>query len=99
MKEMDLEDYRREIDSVDRRMIELFEERMRIAGGIAAYKRAHALPVLDKSREEQKLKALSQSASPEFAPYVAELWRKIFELSRAYQEEKQKEAAEGEGKE
>ena len=94
-----LEEYRKQIDEIDRKLIALFEERMQVSGGIAAYKRAHALPILDQKREEQKLAALSGLASPAMAPYVAELWRKIFELSRSYQEETGKDAASGEGKE
>ena len=34
---MDLTDYRRQIDDVDARLVELFAERMRISADIGAY--------------------------------------------------------------
>ena len=48
-----LEAARAEINAVDREMAELFCRRMRAVAAVAAYKRAHGLPVLDSAREKE----------------------------------------------
>ena len=54
-----LEELRRELDAVDRELVRLFEQRMTIAGQVAACKIAEGRPVLDRTREEavRKMKA------------------------------------------
>ena len=84
---MDLADHRRGIDAIDRELLELFQRRLRIAGDIASYKHEHELPVLDSSREEQKLRAVRESAEEELAEYCEELFRQMMAVSRAYQED------------
>ena len=67
---MDLNDYRRQIDEIDTQLLALFAQRMEVAAGIAAYKKEHDLPVLDSSRERQKLldiAAKSPDAVKEYA--------------------------------
>lgn len=84
---MDLADHRQGIDRIDRQLLELFQQRLKIAGEIAAYKRGHDLPVLDSKREEQKLRAVWESAEGELADYCEELFRQMMAVSRAYQED------------
>ena len=50
---MRLEGCREGIDRINREMSELFCERMRLAGEIAAYKKENGLPVLDPRRERE----------------------------------------------
>ena len=50
-----LEECRQALDTVDRDIVRLFEQRMMIARDVAAYKIAHDLPVLDSSREARVL--------------------------------------------
>ena len=52
---MDLNDYRKQIDDIDRQLLALFGQRMEVAAAIAAYKKEHDLPVLDGKREREKL--------------------------------------------
>ena len=85
---MDLQDYRMQINEIDERLTELFAQRMQVAAGIAEYKKANGLPVLDSSREEQKLQSIAESLPEELKGYGVELYKKIMELSRSYQEEK-----------
>ncbi|MBR6951415.1 MAG: bifunctional chorismate mutase/prephenate dehydratase [Oscillospiraceae bacterium] len=82
---MDLTDYRRQIDEVDARLVDLFAERMRISAEIGAYKKAHGLPVLNAGREAEKLTAVSAAAPEELSGYTRELYSLLMELSRAYQ--------------
>lgn len=85
MKE--LEDIRRELDAVDRDMVRLFEQRMALAGQVAAYKLAHGLPVLDRSREEQVLASRAgMLEEPRLADSVRALYEEIMRLSRQEQQ-------------
>ena len=45
-----LQQARLEIDAVDREMAQLFVRRMRAAEEVAAYKKEHALPILNRER-------------------------------------------------
>lgn len=83
---VDLAASRERIDAIDARIIELFEERMRVAADVAAYKRAKGLPVLDRAREARKVEAATQAASAEFARYMEPLFESIMEMSREYQQ-------------
>ena len=47
---MDLNDYRKQLDEIDDQMLELFLKRMELSTGIAAYKKAHYLPILNRQR-------------------------------------------------
>lgn len=82
----DLKVYRREIDEIDNALIPLFERRMEIARKVAAYKRAHSMPVLQSAREEEVLqKAENALRDPEYAPQARQLMRSLMEISRAAQ--------------
>lgn len=48
--ENNLQDLRARIDAVDDEIIRLFQERMNISSGIAEYKKANNLPVMDLNR-------------------------------------------------
>ena len=56
----DLQDIRIELDEIDRQILALYERRLALAEDVAVYKEAHRKPVLDKAREDQKLKTLDQ---------------------------------------
>ena len=82
---MDLNEYRTKIDEIDRQLVSLFAERMEMAAGIAAYKKAHHLPVLDAARERQKLRQIAELAPAALQDETETLYRLLFELSRGYQ--------------
>ena len=48
-----LEDYRREIDSIDRELIALFEKRMNVAIKVGEYKKERNLPIFHAKREKE----------------------------------------------
>lgn len=85
---MDLSQLRKEIDSVDAQLIELFRQRMEIAASIAAYKKEHNLPILVPEREQEKLQAVAAQSVPELADYTVRLFESLMALSREYQEKK-----------
>ena len=59
---MDLNDYRKEIDSIDDQLIALFAQRMETAEKIAEYKKANGLRVLDARREKKNARDSGQNA-------------------------------------
>ena len=83
---MDLQDYRAQIDETDDRLLALFKERMNISLQIAQYKKEHGLPVLDSTRERDKLADMGDKAGDDLRSYTHMLFNLLFELSRAHQE-------------
>jgi chorismate mutase len=71
-----LEALREQIDGIDRRILELVADRMRLVLQVGDYKREHALAVYDPERERRVLESLARSA-PE--PLNAESVKRIFE--------------------
>jgi chorismate mutase/prephenate dehydratase len=80
-----LEECRQQLDEVDRDIVRLFEQRMMIARDVAAYKIAHDLPVLDASREREKLQDIAGKTPEALQEYALSLYSLIFELSRSHQ--------------
>lgn len=82
---MELAALRKQIDIIDRQLIELLEQRMDVSSGVAAYKKASGMPILDASREEEKLQAVGAQCRPETADFIVALFKDIMAASRAYQ--------------
>lgn len=82
---MELSDYRSQIDRIDAELLQLFAERMQTAAGIASYKKAHGLPVLDAGREREKLAQIVKAAPEDLQEEAVSLYRLLFSLSRSYQ--------------
>ncbi len=78
--------YREEINRIDDEMVRLFQERMQVAGEIAAHKKERNLPVLDAQREREKMADVQAKSEEKFATYTGVLYSLLFELSRSYQE-------------
>lgn len=56
----DLEISRQHIDQIDRELVALLEKRMTEVSQVIAYKKAHAIPVLDSGREQAVLDKVAQ---------------------------------------
>ena len=76
--------YRRELDEIDSRLVELYECRMETAKKIGAYKKAHQLPVRDEAREAEVLRSRGDLA-PEHRQQVEEVFRMLMRHSREEQ--------------
>jgi chorismate mutase len=74
--EADLEVLRREIDEIDRKILELLATRMRLVLSVGDYKRERELAVYDPERERRVLERLAQEAP---SPLTADSVRRIFE--------------------
>lgn len=82
---MDLQECRKEIDSIDKELVALFVRRMNVAKDVAEYKRATGKAVYDAERERMLLEKVEENAGEEFGDYARRLYSSILELSRNYQ--------------
>lgn len=82
----DLNKIREEIDQIDRQMVALYEERMRLTTEVAEYKISVGRQVLDKKREAEKLAKVKAQVQVEENRYgVGELFEQIMAMSRKRQ--------------
>ena len=87
-----LEEARKSINETDRKMAELFVERMRAVRRIAAYKREAGLPIADRSREKEILERnRTYIRDPAFRPDYERFLQGVLEISRDYQQRQKDE--------
>lgn len=84
---MDITELRNDINRIDQEICKLFVKRMNTALGIAEYKKAHDLPVLDASRERAVLQKVSDLTGEDFEAYARTLYQTLMDVSKAYQNE------------
>jgi chorismate mutase-like protein len=73
---MDIADWRKKIDAIDRELVRLLNERARCVAEIGEIKRANALPIQDGSREQEVLKNVLDSNQ---GPLEDEALRRVFQ--------------------
>ena len=83
---MDLQELRVQIDSVDRQIIDLVQQRMDIAANIAEYKRQKGLPVLDAAREQVKLETVAAQSREGMGEYMKTVFQTLMAVSREHQQ-------------
>ena len=81
-----LETLRQEIDSIDKQIFGLFEQRITVAKQIGAYKKEHELVILDFSREDAKREQVKATVSSNLEPYALELLEVLMKAAKAVQE-------------
>ena len=64
----DLEKIRDDMDTIDRRIADLFEQRMKISAEMAYAKKGTREPVYDKNREDEKLADLTTAGGTRTLP-------------------------------
>lgn len=84
----ELQSLRRDIDAIDRELMELFRRRMDVTAQVGEYKRAHGIPVLDQERERQVLQSKGELAGEELRPAAVTLFQTIMALSRRQQRDR-----------
>ncbi|HVW25773.1 MAG TPA: chorismate mutase [Polyangiaceae bacterium] len=72
----ELDALRRAIDEVDRKLLSLMTERVRLVLAVGDVKRAHQMPVYDPERERLVLERLASLAEP---PLDGATVRRVFE--------------------
>ncbi len=82
---MNIEELRKEIDTIDKELVGLFVKRMGVAAQVADYKRENGKPVLDPQRERMLLQKVSDLAGEDMESQTRILYQLILSLSRSYQ--------------
>ncbi len=82
---MNIEELRKEIDTIDNNLVELFVKRMGVAAQVAEYKRENGKPILDPARERQLLQKVSDLAGEDMESQTRILYQLILSLSRSHQ--------------
>ncbi len=86
-----LEEARAIINSVDKQMAKLFEERMKAAEMVFAYKKEKGLPILDQKREDEIIARNSAYVENDVLKgYYIDFLKNVMSVSRSYQYRLQK---------
>ena len=81
-----LKDIRKKINEIDEQMAKLFEERMKASSEVANYKKEHALPIFDSSREQELInKNLEYITDEDIKPYYVNFLKDTMDISKKYQ--------------
>ena len=83
---MNLDEIRLIIDSLDKEITALLVKRMDVTRDVAAYKKAHDLPIYHPEREKAVIAKVSALAGEEYAPYIASIYQNMMDESKKYQE-------------
>ena len=84
---MEITALREKINQIDDEMLDLFLQRMDISESIAAYKKSHSLPILNRERERQILAEMMEKAGEDQELYVYRFFSTLMDLSKARQAE------------
>ncbi|HEV2489155.1 MAG TPA: chorismate mutase [Candidatus Acidoferrales bacterium] len=94
-----MEEWRRRIDEIDRRLIELLNERSKCALEIGMLKLRHNIPVYQPERERQVLEnAERTNGGPLADTAIRRLFERILDEARSLERQERSEEA-GDGKE
>ena len=78
-----LDEYRDEIDEIDREIVQLFEKRMETVLKVANYKKENGMEVLQSSREDVVLqKAVDNLKDKKYEDDIKEVFELLMKLSR-----------------
>ena len=83
---MDIAEIRTKIDTIDSDLLKLFLQRMDLMRGIADYKNAHNLPIVDRAREREVLAKVMDKAG-DMEEYAFYFFSKLISLACARQNE------------
>ena len=83
---MDIADWRKKIDAIDRELVRLLNERARCAAEIGKIKRQNALPIQEAHREQEVLQhALEANEGPLNNEELRRVFQQIVEEGRGLQ--------------
>ena len=85
---MDLQELRNGIDSIDKEILELFENRMELCRNVALYKKANNLPIFQSDRENQIIeKVKGRTKQEDLKGGTATLFTSIMDISKHLQQQ------------
>ncbi|MDD4160697.1 MAG: prephenate dehydratase domain-containing protein [Synergistaceae bacterium] len=82
---MNLDKNRNRMDEIDKRLTEVFLERMELSGEIAVIKKENNIPIRNPEKEREKLALVMEMVPAEMHSYLRSLYLTLFEVSRAHQ--------------
>lgn len=83
---MNLDKYREDINEIDVKLSELFQQRLTIVEKIALYKKENNIEIYDKNREEQVvINALNTLKDEKFSEEIREFFKSMMDISKSYQ--------------
>ena len=86
MTKLDLGEIRKRIDQIDKKLVELIEERLEIVKEVALYKKENNMKIFDRKREEEVIdKNLSNVKNEELKHYIEIILKDIMDSSKEYQ--------------
>ena len=85
MTKINLDNIRKDIDSIDSKLAQLFKERMEKSLEVARYKKENNLAVLNDRREKEILHKVSEEVGEPFDGYARLVFNTIFDVSRSCQ--------------
>jgi chorismate mutase len=83
---MDIEDWRRKIDELDRQIVALISERAEAAQAIGKLKRSTSMPIYEPNRERvifENVRAANQGPLPDIE--LTHIYERIIDVMRALQ--------------
>ncbi|MBY6915094.1 chorismate mutase [Clostridium botulinum] len=87
-----LDQYRNSIDEIDKKITELFEQRMDVVLKVGEYKKKNNLPIFNKNREDDVIKKnLGYLKNQDYIEETEKFFEKLMEISRQLQSRKMKE--------
>jgi chorismate mutase len=96
---MNLEDWRRKIDEIDRRLVELLNDRSHCVLEIGKLKKVSGAPVYQPDRERDVLQAVAQAnQGPLSEAAIRRLFERILDEARSVERAVMHDDAESEGK-
>ena len=82
----ELEQYRKDIDEIDQELTRLFELRLNTVLKVGDYKKQHALPVLDATREKAVIERnVGRLLDPQFEPQVTQFFQSMMDITKETQ--------------
>jgi chorismate mutase len=85
---MDIADWRRQIDELDRKLVELINERAKAAQEIGKLKRSTSMPIYEPNRERviyENVRAANRGPLPDIE--LQHIYERIIDVMRALQRE------------
>ena len=85
---MDIKDARKQIDTIDAQLVNLFEQRLSIIKSIGKYKDEHHLPLIDEERDDSIITLHTQNCKDRvLAPYVENYIKTVVSMSNEFLKE------------
>lgn len=82
---MDIEILRKKLDIINDELSSLYQERLDVVEEIGKYKKQHAMPTLDKKREDEIIQKVTTGVKEGKKSYIERFFHFIMDESKDYQ--------------